>query len=359
MHVSEARLAANRLNGSKSKGPSSPEGRAISARNSYKHGLSGAGIVVPEGDRAEIERRVEALEADLVPQSPAGLILIRQMATLSVRSERAAEQEIAAIARNVRHAADDFDEERIEKANQLFMALGEDPRRNLRKLCKMPEGVERLIDAWSDLRADLAAEPKPIWTEAQLVQAANLSGIKEQHARATRFGALSRGFWGDFAALGEGDGGDLGEEFRREWARAALCEKIDAEIAALEAHCETLDFETIELDRAEAGQRALFDASKPACLARRYEAEANRGFFKALREFRKVEAESKGRAESAPTPSEPVAADAEVGSFREMSSPLARELLREFPDIVSTPGSVVRGADGQPLRLTPSPKSTR
>ena len=68
-----------------------------------------------------------------------------------------------------------------------------------------------------------------------------------------------------------------GARFRRAWAKAALIEFIDAEIEALQAHRETLDFEMIELDRAEAGGRALFDPCKEATLARRYEAEA-RGF---------------------------------------------------------------------------------
>ncbi len=53
----------------------------------------------------------------------------------------------------------------------------------------------------------------------------------------------------------------------------------------------------IALDRLEAPDRALFDASREACLARRYEAEASRGFFKALKELRQVEAEAAERPE--------------------------------------------------------------
>ena len=48
-------------------------------------------------------------------------------------------------------------------------------------------------------------------------------------------------------------------------------------------------------DRDEAGRRAMFDPSKEATLARRYEAAAERGFFRALKEFRQLE-----RAEKAP-----------------------------------------------------------
>ena len=49
-----------------------------------------------------------------------------------------------------------------------------------------------------------------------------------------------------------------------------------------------------EPEQAEAGRRAMFDPSKEACLARKYEAAAERGFFKALKEFRQVEREAKG-----------------------------------------------------------------
>ncbi len=76
MHTSEARQAANRLNGSRSKGPLTPETKAISRQNSLKHGLTGQGIVTPEGDAEEIQSRVEALTADMKPRSPAGVILI-------------------------------------------------------------------------------------------------------------------------------------------------------------------------------------------------------------------------------------------------------------------------------------------
>ena len=357
MPCSEAQLAANRANAAKSKGPVTERGKMISRRNSLKHGWSGEGIVTAEGDAEEVRGRIEAFTAEMKPRTTAGVLLIARMATLSVRSERAAEQENAAIARNVRHAADDFDERRIEEANALYEALADDPRGNLRRLKKRPEGVERLIDGWLDLRADLTANPEPIWTSEQLEQAARMTGVKAQHARGSRLGELSRGFWGDFSDLGELDGG-LDEKSRREWARSRLLDLIDAEIAALEAHYETLDFEIIEIDRAEAGARALFDSSKPACLARRYESEASRGFLKALNEFRKVEAEAAARAEAAPTAPKPAVAGPGLGSFRETAPPPDRRPSRTLPEapMFELPGGVDR--DGQPFRPIPVVQTT-
>jgi hypothetical protein len=349
MIVSDARISANRLNGRLGEGPLTPETRAISARNGLKHGLTGKGIVVSADDREEIGRRIEALTGDMKPISQAGVFLIAQMATLSLRSEHAAEHESAAIAKNVRHAADDFDEHRIDQANALFEILKEDPRNNLRKLRKSPEGVARMVDEWHDLKADLNIDPEPEWTASHLERAGYLLGLKSQHARGSRIGALSRAYRGDFSALGKLDGAGLGDDARRAWARAALLEAIDAEIAALEEHYVTLDFDAIDLDRAEAGSRALFDSSKTATLARRYEAEARRGFFKALKEFRLVEAEAAAKVEAAPTlPTGTRSAnpDRRMGSSRENHQPARPEPARpvantdypEYPAAVDRDG---------------------
>jgi hypothetical protein len=352
MTCSAARLAANRKNAASSTGPKTPEGKERSRQNGLKHGLSGEGIVVPEGDQEEIRRRTEELTGDLKPRSAAGAILIVQMATLSVRFERAAEQESAQTSMRTRHAAEDFDDERIDRVNQLFQGLADDPRTALRKLRRMPEGVERLVDAWQDLRADLTIEPEPDWTDSHLEQAAHLAGLKARHARGSRLGALSRAVRGDFGALEESDGGGLDETSRRDWAKARLLERIDAEVAELVAHHETLDFETLAIDRAEAGIRAWFDPSKPAALARRYESEANRGFFKALQEFRRVEAEFEAEAEAEVTPA--ISSTARpvdgMGSSREMPAPPERRPSRAFPELPTVEAPAVRGVEDRSSR---------
>ncbi len=141
--------------------------------------------------------------------------------------------------------------------------------------------------------------------------------------------------------------------------KAALFERIDVEIAALKTHRETLDFETIAIDRAEAGSRALFDASKSACLARRYEAEADRGFYKALKELRKVEAESAAREESAPAASQPIETADEVGSFRETAPPPSLELTRTLVNLVAGEISALERVDDRATRRTRRPKLPR
>ena len=355
MIVSEARIAANRRNGALGKGPTSERGKSISSQNSLIHGLSGKGLVTPEGDAEAIARRAREFTADMRPRSEAGAALIGQMAILSVRVERAAEYDSAATAHRVRHAVDAFDEGRIDDAAALFATLADDPRSTLRKLRKSPEGVERLLDAWDDLRCDLTVGT---WGEEQVERAVHLTGLKSRHAGGTLLGALSRALDGDFAALDDEEGAGLDVEARKAWAKARLFGAIDEQTAGLEAHAETLDYETIDLDRAEAPGRALFDASKPACLARRYEADASRGFFRALREFRKVEADFAASAQPAqarpstqtpdPTPASP---PAKMGSSRETPPPAERMPGRSVPDAVPTEVAVVRDGAGQPLSI--------
>ncbi len=108
MPASEARVLANRSNSLRSTGPKSPEGKEASRANSYKHGLTGAGVVASPAESAEVERRVAEFSADLNPQSAIDRVLIRDAARLSVRLDRCAAHEEAMVAEQVRRAEADF-----------------------------------------------------------------------------------------------------------------------------------------------------------------------------------------------------------------------------------------------------------
>jgi hypothetical protein len=341
MSVSEARLIANRQNAAKSTGPKSLEGKERSRQNSCKHGLSGSGVVVAPEELDEVDRRTDEIQGELKPKSPIGMILVRQMALLSVRMERSARQETAALATRVRHACEQFDEERIAEANRLFESLTENYLTSLRRLRNMPEGVDRLLGAWRRLRDDLTREPKPVWNDGQIETLMTLCGIREADVRNSRIGALAMAVWGHFDWLSPTDGGSLDPSARKLWAKEQLLERIKAEIDELEAHRETLDFETIELDRIEAPDRALFDPSREATLARRYEAQASRGFYKALNEFRQVEAEATERAESA-TPAETAEP---LASFRAESRSAPRDPSTVFPPPLPDRSETFRGSE--------------
>jgi hypothetical protein len=70
-------------------------------------------------------------------------------------------------------------------------------------------------------------------------------------------------------------------------------EEAEAEFDAAWPAVEGEDNPDREQARIDVGRLALFDASPEACLARKYEAAAERGFFRTLKEFRQVEKQAK------------------------------------------------------------------
>jgi len=309
MIVSDARLAANRANALKSTGPRTAEGKERSRGNALKHGMTGEGVALATEDAAEVERRLAGFAAQFRPATEAGTALVRRAALLSVRIERCAVHEAAAISKNVRAAEADFDEAREAEVDHLIETIGEAPAAAVRRLLRMPEGVGRMLATWGDLRADLTHGDGSRWDAEHTAMAVHLTGRKVGGFGIARVEALSRAVGGDFGLLGAGDGAGLDTEGRREWARRALASLIDAAVGKLEAHRVTLDHGAIAADRAGAGSRALFDPSKEATLARKYEAAAERQMHRALKEMRVVEAEAAGRGEPGPISGPP------LGSF--------------------------------------------
>src|SRR6185312_9533644 len=109
---------------------------------------------------------------------------------------------------------------------------------------------------------------------------------------------------------------------------AALSDRVRRAEDDFEAP-EGLDAGTIDRLRAEAGRRAMFDPSKEAILARKYEAAAERGLFRALKEFRQVEREAKDSG----THPEVEAARESLGSFLpiEVMAPVIEKWPVETP----------------------------
>ncbi len=290
MNCSAARLAANRANSLKSTGPRTEEGKAASRGNALKHGLAGEGIALPAEDAAEVERRFVEIEAELQPDGEIAHALARRVALLSIRMERCVVHESAAISDRVRSAEGDFDEARTREVDRLIEDLDADPAAHLRQLRRMPEGVDRLIVIWLALRADLTCTAEDRWRPAHRLMAENLTGRRPGDFGIGRVEALTRAIRGDFTHLTLGEGVGLDDRARSSWARERMGELIDSEVEGLRAHRATLDLEAIDRSRAGAASRALFDGSKEAQLARRYEAAAERGFYRALRELRRAPA---------------------------------------------------------------------
>jgi hypothetical protein len=216
MTASAARIAANQANSLKSTGPNTPEGKERSRQNALKHGLTGAGVVLPNEDAAEVERRLAAYQDELKPSGEVGRALVLRAAVCSVRMERCVEQEAAALS------------DRVRRAEAEFLA---------------PEGVD-------------PAEAERLRAEAG--RQAMFDPSKEATLARKYEAAAERGF---FRALKElrlverqakaADPSVQAEAFRRELASFLPLEKMDADLDRMEAKLDRIDaIEAAKLSRA-------------------------------------------------------------------------------------------------------------
>jgi hypothetical protein len=289
-----AQIAANRQNAQKSTGPRTVEGKSISRANAWKHGLAGDGIVLPNEDLQAIATIQEELEAQLKPSGRLGKILLERVATLSIRLRRCVEFDVALLTQRRREACQAYDDARAKNVETTLEWLGAEPESRSRILEQTPEGVDRKIKAWRDLRFDVENAGHR-WGYHHWRLADNLMGKNPEQPPYSRFGALCQVIWGQPSYL-EPQGMEPAEKIT--WARNELYALIDAEIARLDALLDTFDYDKIAQDRAEAVPRANFDVSSPAALARRYERATERAMMEAIREFRQVELEAKLKSET-------------------------------------------------------------
>jgi hypothetical protein len=108
MPASAAQILANQANAARSTGPKTEAGKERSRANSLKHGLTGAGVVLSETDAAEVARRSVEFAEELMAIGDVGRALARRAALHSVRMERGADQQTAALTARVRQVEADF-----------------------------------------------------------------------------------------------------------------------------------------------------------------------------------------------------------------------------------------------------------
>ncbi len=261
MSCSPAQLTANRRNALRSTGPRTPEGKAKSRFNACGHGLAGAGdLVGPHEDAELIASRALAIARELDAPGDIGFLLAHRAALLSVRMKRSSDRELVVIAANAEAARDQFDQDRQDALDGWIKIL-EDPAASadtiapaLFSLAAAPEGLAPLIDAWEQLRDAIHGDDP---TEAR--RAADRASV-----------------W-----LGVSP------------AVADLSDRIDAEVARLRRLVSSSPelAAAIRALRVEAGIIASFDPGPEATLARRYEAAAERGMYRALRAIAEIRRE--------------------------------------------------------------------
>jgi hypothetical protein len=310
-------IEANRRNSLKSCGPTSTEGKQRSRENSLKHGLSGAGVVLHEDERALIEQRKEEWRPEFQPDDPREEWLFDQLVTASFQVERCQREEQALRAHLAARAATCWDDDRRLAAEIVGANLSRKPALVSRQLRQTTHGCDWIIERWESLGRILDAKGE--WSAAQTSLALDLLGTpQELREGPTRLDPL---------------GPD--EDVRAH--RAAL---VATEIARLrEAKKTVLD----ELDaREQAAAELGLEAEIPAPLARlrRYAASCERRFKWALNQLgrgRKVRPE--GEPAAAAEPTAPVTGGQATRATRPVPSRSAAEaeeweaLMRERPTI--------------------------
>ncbi len=286
MACSQAQLESNRNNANMSTGPRTPEGKEQSRSNSYKHGLTGEGIVLPHEDAAEVDDLIDTLTAEMKPKNTQARFCIGRLALLMHKMTRGALLEGKALSFRTRHAEAEFDAARLSECDHLYSWIANEPATNARRLRRSPEGIDLLIAAIQGLVDDLSYPYGMRWGWSHCDRLHHLLGLRREDVPVSRFRALTEAIGGKFQHLDPHDGEGQMEGNRSLWALQMLAQLIEAEIEKLKALRETLDHKGLALDRAEAPHRAMFDPSKEAVLARKYDAANEQSYFQTLKEFR-------------------------------------------------------------------------
>ena len=256
MAASERQVLSNRRNALRSTGPRTDEGKAVSRANSYRHGLTGAGVVVPPDERAYVAARVEAVQASSTPEGdPISLILAQQVAFLSIRQERCFHHIEAVTEERVRNAEADHDDARRSAAEHLLGYIGAEPITHRRRLLATPEGTDLLIETLEKLRGDVGTPEYVRWTDfhgSKLEQYLGAGAGMVPVPRAAALTALIAR--NDATRLDPAEVAHLGADYkvRLAWALPELLRVIDDELGRLHAHRAGMDRSRAAASRAGA-----------------------------------------------------------------------------------------------------------
>jgi hypothetical protein len=100
--LSPARAEASRKNGAKSRGPTTPEGKARSSQNALKHGFRAQKyVVLPDEDAAAFQALEAALMEELAPEGALQSALAQRVVAATWRLERAERIEAELFARQM------------------------------------------------------------------------------------------------------------------------------------------------------------------------------------------------------------------------------------------------------------------
>ena len=103
----ERKTAIARANGAKSRGPKTPEGKAVSSMYALRHGLTASRPILPGESQESFEALLKDYMEEWEPDGPAEIDLVHRMVVSKWREQRAWTVETAALRSHMGPAKDD------------------------------------------------------------------------------------------------------------------------------------------------------------------------------------------------------------------------------------------------------------
>jgi hypothetical protein len=332
--ISQRKLEANRQNAQKSTGPKTADGKANSRMNALKHGLTAQSLVLPTENAEHYENRVQQWLDDFAPANAAERALIDLAVQSSWKLERANRHERAKASERVRHAVDEFESAEEIRAEELGRRLLHDPinrcasapkdERTLdmlddwfknddppvlhQQLFKSANGVDWMLRQWAELSETI--DRSGYWHYNDKFRALRLMGKRPQDAMdefetAMIFVACHAAHPAPWPLWDELHQGRLGmdgkplymlrtqylEGFKYEKKENAVLDlKSIAKRETMKLNARKAELDPIHAaDKAEAGERAMFDGSRETELLHRYQTTCERTLTRAIVELAKLQ----------------------------------------------------------------------
>lgn len=233
---SALQAAASALNGARSKGPKTPEGKSASSLNSLRHGFTASNLLLPGEDAQEYERHLGGYFATFTPATLPEAQVVAQVGDLAWKLERLSRLENNRLRARLEEKLEETDAFRLvvstrralEALSGLVAAL--DARRTAPKELELTEALLRGLEGTVGLLQEVPGLPEAVIQPLSLAL---------EEARDTRQeGGLEQSAYehlGNMARL----------------ARGALAAKLAQEEAALVPVRERLAAEVLLLEDAD------------------------------------------------------------------------------------------------------------
>ena len=301
---------ASRINGSRSKGPTSPEGAARSSLNRLTHGMCSKVLILPGEDPREYDLLRQGFVDDWRPQGATEVTLVDQLAKSTWFLRRADRSNYSNVSTAMRDAVALLDESQEAEHARLVNLLPEDPRTAAALLRLSGPGCRTLIGRFEglvqalDVRGWLEPSERVHALESWGKQTSELFQDDVVYDVCQQYLTLGYQHWNDQTpvvdVLGLTEPVEAGAkwEFTRRCAslekiartlddaaaKQSLRDRLTREIASLKARAR--DHEKREsANRADAAWRVAIDVSPSGQAMSRYEARQHREFHSALRDL--------------------------------------------------------------------------